>query len=84
MTKNEMGVPVPGEGYERVQAFIREVRKGRPKRPTARFFEIPEGSIATILDRADELYGVEFDNDQWKLERAQVEAGEKELAELGG
>mgnify|MGYP006276776647 FL=1 len=84
MTKNEMGVPVPGEGYERVQAFIREVRKGRAKRPTARFFEIPEGSIATILERAGELYGVEFDNDQWKLERAQVEAGEKELAELGG
>ena len=83
MTKNEMGVPVPGEGYERVQAFIREVRKGRAKRPTARFFEIPEGSIATILERADELYGVEFDNDQWTLERAQVEAGEKDLSKLG-
>lgn len=83
MTKNEMGVPVPGEGYERVQAFIREVRKGRAKRPTARFFEIPEGSIATILERADELYGVEFDNNQWTLERAKVEAREKELSELG-
>jgi DNA invertase Pin-like site-specific DNA recombinase len=83
MTKNEMGVPVPGEGYERVQAFIREVKKGRAKRPTARFFDVPEGSIATILDRADELYGVEFDNDAWKIERARVEASEKELDELG-
>ncbi|WP_256545404.1 recombinase family protein [Halobellus inordinatus] len=83
MTKNEMGVPVPGEGYERVQAFIREVKKGRSKRPTARFFDVPEGSIATILDRADELYGVAFDNDEWKIERARVEAGEKGLAELG-
>ena len=83
MVKNEMGVPVPGEGYERVQIFIREVRKGRGKRPTARFFEVPEGSIATILDRADELYGVSFDNDDWKIERATVEAGEKELEPLG-
>lgn len=83
MTKNEMGVPVPGEGYERVQAFIREVRKGRAKRPTARFFEIPEGSISTILERADELYGVGFDNDEWTLERAEVEAGEKNIDPLG-
>lgn len=83
MTKNEMGVPVPGEGYERVQAFIREVRKGRAKRPTARFFGVPEGSIATILERSDSLYGVAFDNDDWKIERARVEAGQKELAELG-
>jgi len=83
MTKNEMGVPVPGEGYERVQAFIREVKKGRPKRPTARFFEVPEGSIATILERAGELYGIEFDNDEWTLERAKVEAGEKKLSDLG-
>jgi DNA invertase Pin-like site-specific DNA recombinase len=83
MTKNEMGVAVPGEGYERVQAFIREVRKGRAKRPTARFFDVPEGSIGTILDRAGELYGVEFDNDDWKLERARVEAGEKKLDALG-
>lgn len=83
MTKNEMGVLVPGEGFERVQAFVREVRKGRAKRPTARFFEVPEGSIATILERAGELYGIEFDNDEWKIERAKAEAGKKQLSELG-
>ena len=82
MTKNEMGVPVPGEGYERVQAFIREVRKGRAKRPTARFFGVPEGSIATVLDRANELYSVSFDNKEWKVERARVEAGRKDLKPL--
>lgn len=82
-TKNEMGVLEPGEGFERVQYFIREVRKGRGKRPTARFFGVPEGSIAGILDRAEDVYGVEFDNSTWKIERARVEAGEKELDELG-
>ena len=78
-----MGVFEPGEGFERVQYFIREVRRGRAKRPTARFFDVPEGSIAGILDRAGDVYGVEFDNDEWKIERARVEAGQRELEPLG-
>lgn len=82
-TKDEMGCLQPAEGFERVQYFIKEVRKGRSKRATARFFEVPEGSIAGILDRAEDVYEVPFDNDQWKIERAKVEAGEKELEPLG-
>lgn len=82
-TKNEMGVLEPAEGYERVQYFIKEVGKGRAKRKTARFFDVPEGSIGGILERANDVYGVAFDNDKWKIERAKVEAGEKDLPPLG-
>jgi len=65
--------------YVRVQNFIREVRKGREKKATAAFFEIPDSKIRSILARAEANYDIPFDNDQWRLERAKVDAGEKEL-----
>ncbi|EMA55847.1 recombinase family protein [Halococcus thailandensis] len=72
---------IPAE-YVRTQTFIREVRKGREKKATATFFEIPESKIRSILERAEANYDVPFDNDQWRLERAKVDAGEKELPPL--
>lgn len=68
----------PGE-YARVQEFIREVKKGRSKKRTAEFFEIPESSIQSILERAEQNYEIPFDNDSWRVERAKVESGEKDL-----
>lgn len=68
--------------YARAQNFIREVKKGRPKRSTADFFEIPETAIQSILKRSEQNYETEFDNGQWKVERAKVEAGEKEIEPL--
>jgi DNA invertase Pin-like site-specific DNA recombinase len=68
--------------YAKVQNFIRELKKGRPKASTAEFFGIPESSIQSILTRAKKNYEIEFDNDQWKVERAKVEAGEKDLGSL--
>jgi len=73
---------VPDE-YLRAQKFIKEVRKGRQKKATAEFFDIPEGSIESILDRAEKNYNVEFDNDEWRIEREKVRAGEKQLDPLG-
>jgi DNA invertase Pin-like site-specific DNA recombinase len=69
---------VPAE-YVRAQNFIREVRKGREKKATATFFEIPHSKIRSILARAEANYDVPFDNDQWQLERAKVDVGEKKL-----
>lgn len=66
----------------RAQNFIREVRKSREKRATAEFFEIPASKMRSILDRAPANYETPFDNDQWRLERATVEAGEKTLTPL--
>ena len=68
--------------YVRAQIFIREVRKGREKHATAAFFEIPESTVQSILARAEANYDVAFDNDQWRLERAKVSAGEKDLPPL--
>lgn len=66
----------------RARRFIEEVKKGRAKLPTARFFEIPKSKYESILDRAEENYGIEFDEDQWNLERAKVKADEKDLPPL--
>lgn len=67
---------IPAE-YVRAQNFIREVRKGREKRATAAFFEIPPSKVRSILDRAEANYEIPFDNDQWQIERAKVKADEK-------
>ena len=72
---------IPAE-YVRAQTFIREVRKGREKHATAAFFEIPESAVQSILARAEANYDIPFDNDQWRLERAKVSAGEKNLSAL--
>jgi DNA invertase Pin-like site-specific DNA recombinase len=72
---------IPSE-YVRVQNFIREVRKGREKRATAAFFDIPVSKMRSILARAETNYDVAFDNDQWHIERAKVDVGEKELPPL--
>jgi DNA invertase Pin-like site-specific DNA recombinase len=72
---------IPSE-YVRAQSFIREVRKGREKQATAAFFDIPRSKIRSILARAEANYDIPFDNDQWQLERAKVDAGEKELPPL--
>lgn len=68
--------------YAKVQDFIREVKKGRAKKPTARFYGIPSTAIQGILERAEQNYEIEFDNDEWKMERARVESGEKEIQPL--
>jgi DNA invertase Pin-like site-specific DNA recombinase len=70
------------EQYVRVQNFIREVRKGREKKATAAFFDIPESKIRSILARAEANYDISFHNNQWQVERAKVDAGEKELSPL--
>jgi DNA invertase Pin-like site-specific DNA recombinase len=72
---------IPAE-YVRAQTFIREVRKGREKHATAAFFEIPDSAVQSILARAEANYDVPFDNNQWRLERAKVTAGEKDLSPL--
>lgn len=72
---------VPSE-YVCAQNFIREVRKGREKRVTARFFEIPPTKMRSIRQRAEENYDIPFDNDQWGIERTQVKAGKKNLRPL--
>ncbi len=64
------------------QNFIREVRKGREKQATTAFFEIPGSAVQSILTRVEANYDIPFDNDQWRLERAKVDAGEKELPPL--
>jgi DNA invertase Pin-like site-specific DNA recombinase len=74
---------IPAE-YVRAQTFIREVRKGREKKATAAFFDIPESKIRSILARAEANYDIPFDNDQWRLERAKINADEKELPPLDG
>ncbi len=71
----------PGE-FARAQNFIREVKQGRAKRSTAEYFGIPDSAVQSILKRAEQNYEIPFDNDEWKLERAKVEAGEKELEPL--
>ena len=70
------------EDYERAVMFLEEVREGRPKLPTAKHFGV-ENAYQEILERAEELYDVPFDDDQWQLERAKIKAGEKELDQLG-
>ncbi|ADD03962.1 resolvase [Natrialba magadii ATCC 43099] len=69
--------------YNRAQNFIREVKKGRSKSTTADYFEIPQSAVQSILKRAEQNYEISFDNDEWKGERAKVEAGEKQLEPLG-
>ncbi|EMA51259.1 Resolvase domain protein [Halococcus salifodinae DSM 8989] len=49
-----------------------------PNHATAAFFEIPDSAIQSILARAEANYDVPFDNDQWRLERAKVDVGEKD------
>ncbi len=68
--------------YNRAQNFIREVKKGRSKRATAEYFEIPQSAIQSILKRAEKNYEIPFDNSEWKVERAKVESGQKELDPL--
>lgn len=68
--------------YAKVQNFIREVKKGRAKSSTAEFFGVKQSAIQSVLKRAEQNYEIEFDNDQWKVERAKVEAGEKTLEPL--
>jgi DNA invertase Pin-like site-specific DNA recombinase len=80
-TEDGFLVQKPSE-YTRAQEFVREVRKGRAKKATAEFFEIPSSSIQSILERSEQNYEIEFDNNEWKVERAKVEAGEKTLAPL--
>ena len=46
------------------------------------FFDIPASKIRSILARAEANYDILFDNDQWRLERAKVNTGEKELPSL--
>jgi hypothetical protein len=69
--------------YVRAQNFIREVQKGREKRSTAVFFDIPESKVRSILTRSETNYEIPFDNGQWQIERAKVNAGEKDLPPLG-
>lgn len=68
--------------YAKAQNFIREVKKGRAKKPTAEYFGIPQSAVQSVLKRAEQNYEIPFDNDQWKVERAKVEAGEEELPPL--
>ncbi len=72
---------VPTE-YVRAQDFIREVRKSREKRATADFFEISASKMRSILDRVAANYDIPFDTDQWRIERALIEAGKKDLPPL--
>ncbi len=65
--------------YVRAQTFIREVRKGREKRAPDAFFDIPASKIRSILAQAEANYDVTFDNDQWQIDRAKVDAGAKVL-----
>lgn len=69
--------------YVRARNFIREVKKGRQKTATAEFFDVPESSINSILERSEKNYDIEFDNDAWRVERAKVRGGEKDLNPLG-
>lgn len=71
------------EQYARAQQFIREVKKGREKKATGQFFNIPEAARSSILERSEQNYGIAFDDDVWEIERAKVKAGEKELEPLG-
>ncbi|WP_121820579.1 recombinase family protein [Halostella salina] len=68
--------------YAKVQNFIRELKKGRPKTATAEYYGVKQSSIQSILKRAEKNYEIEFDNSVWKVERAKVEAGEKNLEPL--
>lgn len=68
--------------YVLTQNFIREVRNGREKQVTTDFFEIPAPKMRSIFDRAAADDDIPFDNDQWRLERAKIKPGEKELLSL--
>jgi len=70
--------------YVKVQNFIREVKKGRQKARTAEFFGIESSAIQSILKRSEKNYEIPFDNNEWKVQRARVEAGEKDLEPLEG
>jgi len=69
------------EKYEIAVEFIQQVKKGRAKLPTARFFGL-ETQYPTILGNSDTHYDISFDEAAWKQERAKVEAGEKDLTPL--
>ena len=58
------------------------VKKGREKTATAEFFNIPQSSIQSILDRSEDNYDIVFNNDKWRVERAKVQSGDKELEPL--
>lgn len=68
--------------YNRAQNFIREVKRGRAKSTTAEYFEIPQSTVQSILKRSEKNYEIPFSNDEWRIERARVESGEKELEPL--
>ena len=68
--------------YAKVQNFIREVKRGRAKAPTAEYFGIPQSSVQSILERSEQNYEITFDNSAWKVERAKVESGQKDLDPL--
>ncbi len=72
---------VPAE-YVRVQSLIREVRKSREEKATAAFFKIPGSKIRSTITRSEANYNIPFDNDQWQLERAKVDVGEKNFPPL--
>jgi len=42
-----------GKQDQRSLMIVREVKKGRSKRTTAEFFEIPESAIQSILKRSE-------------------------------
>lgn len=90
--EEELGYDVDDDGflfqepteYAKVQNFIREVKKGRAKSSTAEFFGIKQSAVQSILKRSEQNYEIPFDNDEWRVERARVESGEKELPPLDG
>lgn len=72
----EQGFLKPADNeYERVTAFVREVNRGRPKKPTARFFGFNEDSAQTILETTmKEEYPYEeryIGDEQWRRRRAE-------------
>jgi len=69
--------------YSAINQFIREVNKGRPKAPTARYFGISEDSYQSILDNSSKYWDVEYGGDsKWRRRREQLRQGDRELEEL--
>lgn len=68
--------------YAKVQNFVREVKKGRAKTTTAEYFGISESAVQSILKRSEQNYEITFDNDEWRVERAKVKTGQKDLDPL--
>lgn len=78
--------PADGE-YERVSEFVREVNKGRPKKPTAEFFGFNPNSANSILKTTqNEEYAYEnryVGDEVWRERRLELRNGDREVAELG-